>query len=102
MFLESLSDTKLSLSTAVFSLSCSSLSQLAGLSGIGLSFSLGAPSPSSLSFPSLFVNGVKCANSTGFSMLSPEFSTVDNLDLLGTGSSGVMSRRESLCVCRLI
>ena len=35
-------------------------------------------------------------------MLSPEFLSVDNLDLLGTGSSGVMSRCESLCVCRLI
>ena len=35
-------------------------------------------------------------------MLSPEFSSVYNLELLGIGSSGVMSRGESLHVCRLI
>ena len=102
MFLESVLYANLSLSNAVFSLSCCSFSQLAGLSGIASSFSLDVPSPSNFSFPSLFVNGVKHADSAGFLMLSPKFSSVDYLELLGIGSSRVMSRGESLCVCRLI
>ena len=35
-------------------------------------------------------------------MVCPDFSSVDNLELLGIGFPGVMSRGEALCVCRLI
>ena len=35
-------------------------------------------------------------------MISPEFSSVDNFELLGIRSSRMMGRGESLCVCRLI